>query len=549
VRIRRKEALAPARGGVAGVRTPRVRWGERSGGERAAPTLDPLWAAAILALLLLRLGAAPLFDVDEGAFGEATREMVASGDYGSATLDGAPRFDKPILVYWLQAASVRAFGLDERALRLPSALCAWGWALAVAAFGARRWGRRTGMLAGTVLATSAGPLVIGRASTADALLNALLALTLLDGWRALEERRKAPLRRAYLWMGLGLLAKGPVAVLIPAAVSLLFLASRRELRRWPRLAFDGPGWAILLAVAGPWYAYALHRHGMAFVEGFLVRHNLERFTTSLEGHGGSLFYYVAMAPILLLPWSALLPSVVRSVPRLWRGVPVDRWLLLWAGFVLAFFSLSGTKLPHYALYGATPLFLLLARAAEEAGPRARRAMAATVAALLLALAILPGIVPRLAPLVRDPLYAALLSEARRGAAALQLGAALALVLWLTALRRLRLGPTLLALGASALAVVIVTVGVPWLGDALQGPVRNAALVARARPEPVVQYRVRLPSFSLYRGAPTPHGSPGPGQLAITTERALEGVPGPREVLFREGGYALVRVGRETGAGR
>ena len=66
------------------------------------------WALLVLALILVRLGAAPLFDVDEGAFAEATREMVASGDYGFPTLDGAPRFDKPILIYWLQAASVRA---------------------------------------------------------------------------------------------------------------------------------------------------------------------------------------------------------------------------------------------------------------------------------------------------------------------------------------------------------------------------------------------------------------------------------------------------------
>ena len=195
--------LAPPGSGAAGIHALLLRAGRRAG---VRP--DALWAAGILALLLLRLGAAPLFDVDEGAFAEATREMVASGDYGFTTLDGAPRFDKPILVYWLQAASVHAFGVTEGALRLPSALCAWGWALAVAAFAARRWGRRTGLLAGTVLATSAGPLVIGRASTADALLNLLLALALLDGWRWLEGGRAAPLRRAYLWIALGLLAKG-----------------------------------------------------------------------------------------------------------------------------------------------------------------------------------------------------------------------------------------------------------------------------------------------------------------------------------------------------
>lgn len=546
--LRESLTLGPPSSGPASLRDLLARAAGRFDRRRRALRPGTLWAAAVLALLLLRLGAAPLFDVDEGAFAEATREMVATGDYGFTTLDGAPRFDKPILVYWLQAASVGAFGVSEGALRLPSALCTWGWAIAAAVFAARRWGRRTGLLAGTALVTSAGPLVIGRASTADALLNLLLALALFDAWRWIESPRPAPLRRAYLWIALGLLAKGPVALLIPAAVTLLFLWSVGEARRWPRLALHAPGWAILLGVAGPWYAYALHLHGMAFVEGFLLRHNVHRFTTTLEGHGGSLLYYVALTPVLLLPWAALLPSAVRAVPRLWRGERLDRFLLAWSGFVLVFFSLSGTKLPHYALYGATPVFLLLARAAEWASPASRKATAATIGALLLLLAIGPGLLPRLAPLAGDPLYVALLAGAARGALAVQLGAALALVLWLATLARFRPFPAVLAAGAAGLAVVIVALGVPWLGGALQGPVRRAALVARSRPEPVVQYRVRIPSFSLYRGAPTPRSTPEPGQVAITTERGLATLPAEREVLFRENGYVLVRVGEGASAG-
>ena len=79
-------------------------------------------AAMLLALLLVGLGRAPLFDVDEGAFSEATREILSSADWGHTTLHGADRFDKPIGVYWLQAASASVFGLNEWAVRLPSAL-------------------------------------------------------------------------------------------------------------------------------------------------------------------------------------------------------------------------------------------------------------------------------------------------------------------------------------------------------------------------------------------------------------------------------------------
>lgn len=510
-------------------------------GVRLQPLATTVWAAAVLALLLFRLGAAPLFDVDEGAFAEATREMLASGDFGFTTLDGAPRFDKPILVYWLQAASVAVLGPEEGAVRLPSALCAWGWAVALMLFVARGWGQRAGLLAGTVLATSAGPLVIGRAATADALLNLLLALALLDAWRWIEAPRPAPLRRVYLWVGLGLLAKGPVAPLIVGAVTFLFLASRRELGRWGRALLDVPGWAVLLAVAGPWYGYALHRHGAAFVEGFLVRHNLARYTGVMEHHGGSVGYYLLVLPVLLLPWAPLLARAIRDVPAHWRAAGLERYLLIWVGFVVGFFSFSGTKLPHYALYGATPAFVLLALAVDRAGARARWAVAATVTALLAVLAVAPGLVPAIAARVGDPLYAALLGGAAAGAGRVQLAAGFALVLWLLAARRLGPRPEALAGGAAALAVVIAGVGVPWLSEVLQGPVIRAAEVARATGEPAVQYRVRVPSFSFYRGEPTPRAWPAPGQLALTTERGLKDLPAPHDVLHRERGYVLVRL--------
>ena len=94
------------------------------------------WFLAALAILIfasffLGLGSAPLFDVDEGAFSEATREMMISKNYLTTWLNGAPRFDKPILIYWLQLASVRLFGLNEFAFRLPSALGGTVWAASI----------------------------------------------------------------------------------------------------------------------------------------------------------------------------------------------------------------------------------------------------------------------------------------------------------------------------------------------------------------------------------------------------------------------------------
>lgn len=513
-------------------------------------------ALALLALALFQLGAAPLFDVDEGAFSEATREMLQSGDFGHTTLNGEDRFDKPILVYWLQAASVALLGLNEFALRLPSALCAWGWALALYAFARPRLGERPAAGAALMLATSLGVLAIGRAATADALLNLLLVLAVFDGWRWLvaedASRRRAALRRAFAWMGLGLLAKGPVAVLIPVAATALWLATAGDWRSFGRRAVqaltDAPAWGLLLAIALPWYAYALHRHGQAFVDGFFIRHNLARYGGAMEQHGGSVGYYLVVLPLLLLPWTPLLLALLARCRSHWRD-PLGRFLLGWGGFVLVFFSLSGTKLPHYVLYGATPFVLLMAIELERSG-RAMRWALALACLVLLALAVLPAAtVSDWVGAVRHPMYRALLAGAPAATALVAAGAvAVAVVLVLaSAPARWRQGLHATAaplLSACVVALVLLGYGLPWWGTLLQGPVRDAALFARGRPEPAVQWQLHQPSFAVYRGQATPRRAPQPGELALIRIDHLKKLPaedaGAWELVFEERGIALIR---------
>lgn len=491
-------------------------------------------------LFLMNLGGAPLFDVDEGAFSEATREMFVRHDFLSTWLNGAPRFDKPILIYWCQAFFVWLFGPNEWSFRLPSALAASVWCYALGVFSWQRFGREAGILACGIAATCLGVHVIGRAATADALLNMLLALALLDGWRHLESGSCAPLLRSFLWIGLGVLTKGPIALLVPGATTFLYCMFSGRWRDWLRSVFDPWGWLILLAVALPWYCAALVIHGQAFIDGFIMKHNVQRFSGAMEGHSGSLFYYVLMIPLLVLPWLAWGIAALRRLPSDLRE-PLPRFLWIWFLFVTIFFSLSGTKLPHYALYGCTPLFMLMAIHRD----RVRHILAGALPLLCLlgTFVVLPEALSQYVATgkIHDAYYLAQLQrlpDAIPYAYHILTGAAL-------------LGSVVLLFGgasvwqrvlaiACANTLILALAVAPLVGDVLQGPVRRAALVARTRTEPGVLWNFHMPSFSVYREQVSPTVQARPGQIALTR---IDRLPAdiPVDILYREGGVVLVKI--------
>ncbi len=528
--------------------------GMRSAGGIPARTQVLLLAALIALVYLPLLGAAPLIDVDEGAFSEATRYMLASGDWMSTTLNGVPRFDKPILIYWVQAISVSLFGVNEFAFRLPSALAALGWCLVVGRFAAAHAPHvagaardhagdvRAGLLAAWIAATALGVLIIGRAATADALLNLLLACAMADLWRFLATDDKRALWRLYFWVGLGVLTKGPIAILVPAAAAGLYGLTSGMTLRVVRAGFNPVGWAIFIAVVLPWYAYSFAVHGQDFWNGFFVRHNINRFGGTLEGHGGSLFYYVLVLPLIVLPWTGVLVAAVRRI-RSDLQQPVRRFLWLWSLFVIGFFSLSGTKLPHYVLYGTTPLFILLAWHARELRRYSWALIVPTL--VLIVLPALPHIVDIAADrLPKRDFYAIQMSEALPLAGAHYFVIAVgALGLWLAFLagsaRSALGGAQRLAVGAGLTTVVLVGAVSPWVGELLAGPVKRAGLKAHGMPETVVQWNFHVPSFSVYRQQPTVARPPKAGELAITRADRLP-PDAPVDVLYRERGVVLLR---------
>jgi len=203
--------------------------------------------------LIPTLAGTPLFDEDEGYFAEVSREMLESGNFITAYLNGKPEYDKPILIYWFQAASFRIFGLNEFAARLPSAIATFLWVMALYGFVRRYFNRQTAFLSGIFLLSAVQVTITGKAAISDALLNLFLALTMFRFYDYFHRRKSIYLYEAFLYAGLGFLTKGPVAVVVPAAVGFFFCLFQRRLTIWLRAVFNSVGILIFLAVALPWY--------------------------------------------------------------------------------------------------------------------------------------------------------------------------------------------------------------------------------------------------------------------------------------------------------
>ncbi len=503
-----------------------------------ARSADRLLLLAAVLFPFLALGSAPLFDLDEGAFTASTTEMFLRGDFLSSYLHGVPRHDKPILIYWLQAASVSLLGPHEFAWRLPSALASSAWITLTYLFVSRVADRNSGLTAALMIATAAGLTVITRAATADALLNLWLAGAGYAAWLWLREGRQRWLYLGYLAMALGFLTKGPIAVLIPAGAVFLWCASRRQwlaLRR--SLLAPGP---ILLffAVAAPWFIIQTYQEGMGFLSGFFLKHNLSRFDAPMEGHGGNPFYYVPVLLLSLLPFTGVLLAALSKWRTIW-GDDLMRFGLLWFALVFVLFSFSGTKLPHYLYYGYSGLIPVLA---ILVGHHLSRFLALAGGILLFGLLLaLPGLLESATPGLKadDRLLLAHLWTAFSPSYWFWCagGFAISLVLLLPRTGGLRAA---LHINGTLAGLSIVLFLMPLVGQIQQGPVKAAGLVSRNLSGPLVLFGNHNSSFQTYAGRLVEKRIPRSGDLVLTRESRLEKLP-TAQVVFRERGYVLVRI--------
>jgi 4-amino-4-deoxy-L-arabinose transferase-like glycosyltransferase len=348
---------------------------------------------------------------DEGRYAEIAREMLVSGDWVTPRLDGIKYFEKPPLQYWLTAASFKAFELDEWTARLPGAIAGFLTLAIVAYVGSLLASPAAGRYGGMALAGSLWLFGISHLVTLDALLTFWLTLSLGAFLLAQHARGSPPAQRRWMlvaWAATagGVLTKGLVALLIPFCALVVYSLVTRDRAPWKRLHV-GSGLAVLLVLAAPWFVLVSLRNP-EFARFFFIHEHFERFLTTEHRRIGAWWYFLPMAVAGLLPWTGIFLWRLRHG---WRDATLEpngfawqRFCLVYAGFVLVFFSLSGSKLPSYIL----PMFPAMALVL---GWQLQRTSARTLAALT-ALLVATTIALWLAMLIGWPRIAGALADAR-----------------------------------------------------------------------------------------------------------------------------------------
>ncbi len=361
------------------------------------------------------LGTRALSVPDEARYGEIPREMLALHDFITPHLNGIKYFEKPTWVYWVGALSIKCFGLNAWALRLPTMLMGLLAAIALYAAGRQLFDRRSGFLAALMLATSFLYFAMAHSLTLDMTLSSWLTISLLSFIVAVDLPVGSSARRNLCWLmfataALALMTKGLIGIVFPGAIVFLWLLCTHRWRELTALHWL-TGLVLFLIIAAPWHVLVQQQNPEFFHFYFIEQHFTRYFTKAMHRYQPWWWFF----PVLiggLLPWTFFLPSALKmsftKVPKALRDK--NYFLILWAVFIFTFFSLSDSKLIPYLIPVLPPLVLLIARYFSVMWLERNRALQTSACAtglllalMTLALMLAPRLDKHLSPLAIDAL--------------------------------------------------------------------------------------------------------------------------------------------------
>lgn len=332
-----------------------------------------LIAATLYICYFSHLGVMGFVGPDEPRYAWIARDMMESGDWVTPRLYGKPWFEKPPLLYWAAGHCFKWFGVREATARLPSAVSALLATLAVAWLALRRFGAETARWALLLLPTTVGMIGFSHAAATDMPFSAMLTIAMVCAAviLGLTRDKNAPILPRTPWLalvlfglalGLAVLAKGPAAIVLSGGAVVFWTLLTTRWRDALRLVHPVAIFSFF-ATALPWYVLCARRNP-GFLRVFIIEHNFNRYLTPEFQHVRPFWFYVPVLLVALLPWTALfLWSMVYGVARVLQTRRAKESTLLlasWAGFCIAFFSISQSKLPGYILPALPAIVLLLA---------------------------------------------------------------------------------------------------------------------------------------------------------------------------------------------
>ena len=301
-----------------------------------------------------------LMEPDEARYAEIPREMWTSGDWVTPRLNGIQYFEKPPLQYWATAALYSVFGIHEWTARL--------WALGLAfltipmtyAFARAVYGAPSfGIAAALALAANPFFVIVGQLNLLD---SAFAFFMVAAVFAFLRSRDVSSINEEHRWILLtwislacAVLSKGIVALVLPGATIVVYSVLTRDFSVWRRWHL-GWGLPLFLLITAPWF-WAVDARHPDFLTYFFIHEHFARFLTTVHERVEPWWYFLPLVILALAPWIARLSPSLRAT---WQGPMAGRFLMVWSGVVLVFFSVSQSKLPPYIMPMMAPLAVLLA---------------------------------------------------------------------------------------------------------------------------------------------------------------------------------------------
>ncbi len=335
-------------------------------------------------LLLVGLGSTGLVDETPPLFASAGKAMSQSGDWLTPKVNGILRLDKPPFYYWLMAifysipANENWDKLGSLSARLPSALSALFLMMMIAdtVFCATENTKvkiQLSLIASLSFVLSPLIIIWSRTAVSDSLLCATLGVSLLSFWRRFSSEDESICIIPWLFLSIGILTKGPVAFIIIFTTLSGYLLTHKNWKKLLLRIHPAKGLLLTFLISSPWYLIQLFQKGNVFWDSFFGYHNLKRYTSVVNNHAESWWFYLFILIIASLPFSIfLIHGIIETFKELIKKIKIRSeksnslyiFALCWLSSVFLFFSFSATKLPSYWIPAIPAASILITKSAQ-----------------------------------------------------------------------------------------------------------------------------------------------------------------------------------------